>query len=122
MSKGTKVLALMLVILAGVYVMAADATKDYGVGQTRTIELTDKATVGNVQLRAGEYKVTHVMDGGNHVLVFKNDKKKEVARVSCTMVDLPKKADRNTQEYVTKGNDRVLSGLTFNGESFKHQF
>ncbi len=122
MSKGTKVLALMLVILAGVYALAADEVKTYGVGQTRTIRLAENAKVGTALLPAGSYQVTHLMDGGNHVLVFKKGNKKEVARVNCSMVDLPKKADRTTQEYTTIGNERVLNGLTFEGEKFKHQF
>lgn len=122
MSKGMKVLALMLVLLAGVYALAADEVKNYGVGQTKSIELSQNAKVGTALLPAGTYKVTHLMDGGNHVLVFKNDSKKEVARVNCTMVDLPKKADRTVQEFTNTDSVRVLSGLIFGGEKFKHQF
>lgn len=122
MRKGTKVLALMLVILAGVYALAADAPKDYGVGQTHSIELNEAANVGNVLLRAGTYRVTHIMDGANHVLVFRNGSKKELARVNCTMVDLPQKSNRTMQEFVTKGSERVLTGVTFSGEKYKHQF
>lgn len=124
MSKSLKVLALMLVVLAGVYALAADAPKDYGVGQTKMIELVEGAKVGTVTLPAGIYKVTHLVEGANHVMVFKDTNKnnKEVARVNCTMVDLPKKADQNSQEFATKGGERVLSGLTFKGETFKHQF
>ncbi len=122
MSKGTKVLALMLLILAGVYAMSADEVKTYGVGQTRTIQLDESAKVGTALLPAGSYQVTRLMDSGNHVLAFKNRNKKEVARVNCTMVDLPKKADRTRQEYTTIGKERVLNGLTFEGEKVKHQF
>lgn len=122
MSSSIKVLALMLVVLAGVYVLAADKTKDYGVGRTRTIELRESARMGNALLIPGTYRVTHVMDGADHVLVFKNGGNKEVTRVNCTMIDLLQKAPRTVQEYTTKGNERVLSGLIFDGEKFKHQF
>ncbi len=118
--KATRVLALMLVILAGAYALAAD-TPNHGVGQTRTLALFEKAKVGNTVLPAGSYTVTHLMDGSNHVLVFKNGKN-EVARVNCTMVELPKKADRTQQEYKTNGEVRVLSAVTFGGDKFKHQF
>jgi hypothetical protein len=111
----------MLVVLAGIYVLAADQVKDYGIGRTRTIELGAATRVGNALLPAGTYSVKHLMDGTSHILVFKAGRK-EMARVNCTMVDLPEKANRTMHEYTTKGNERVLNWIAFSGEKFKHQF
>jgi hypothetical protein len=77
--------------------------------------------VGDVLLPAGDYIIEHVMEGTNHIMVFRaSDNKDAKVRVNCKMVDLPKKSDITFQEYSTINGERVLTSMTFRGDKFKH--
>ena len=116
------VLGFLALLMVSVAALAAD-TKALGVGKTRSITFIEDVKVGNTVLKAGDYQVRHEMDGNNHVLVFRSvDHGKAKARVNCTMVELPQKADQ-TLIMFDKGpsGEKVLSGITFRGESYRHQ-
>ncbi len=111
--------AIIMMFILGV-AFAADAT--FGVGKTRNITFNNDIKVGDKVLPAGEYKVLHLMEGNEHSLVFKSATNVEKVRVKCTMVDLGKKAPDTLSEYKTVGNERVLTGLIFRGDTYKHAF
>ncbi len=123
MRNGMKVLVIIGLLTISLMAFAADV-KQMGVGKTQTITFIAPVKVGNATLTAGEYKVQHVMEGDNHVMVFKSAKdNKEQARVNCKMVELPKKADQSLQTYDTNASGaKVLVALTFRGDNYKHQF
>ena len=118
--KGFKVLVIALLLLAfASTTMAADASK-MDVGKSWTLALYHPTRVGTALLPAGDYNVRHLKDGEQHFLVFKSAGK-EIARVSCTMEQLPKKADKTSLIENTNGaGELVLMGIAFQGDSFQH--
>lgn len=119
MTKKIAVITIVVVILAGVVAFAAD-TNGFGAGKTRSITFNNAVKVGDKVLTPGEYKVTHLMEGDQHTLVFKTLTNKEQARVKCNMTQLPKKADDTQIEMKKIGDDQVLTGLVFRGDTYKH--
>lgn len=121
----TKTLALLFVLLSvGVAALAKDVPKNnMGAGETRNITFVTAVKIGGAALPAGNYRVEHVMEGENHVMVFQSLTKKEAtARVNCQMIQLQKKAGETTQEYDSLNGEKVLKALTFRGDSYRHQF
>ena len=122
MKRSVMVTAVVFALLVSVSLLASDAPKAMGVGQTRNITFVNPAKVGDAVLPAGDYKVEHVMEGENHIMVFKTLNNEAKARVNCKMIELQKKADQSTQEFVNEGGQRTLKGLTFKGDTYRHQF
>ncbi len=118
MRKIAAVAVIMLFILGVAF--AADST--FGVGKTRNITFNSDTKVGDKVLPAGEYKILHLMEGSEHTLVFKSQNNQEKVRVKCNMVKLDKKADQTFTELKTVGSDRILTGLVFRGDDYKHAF
>ena len=119
----SKAVAAILLLLASLAAVGANTPKNMGVGQTRNITFVGPVKVGGAVLPAGNYRVEHVMEGENHVMVFENLGKKEAAaRVNCQMIELQNKAAESSQEYETQDGAKVLKALTFRGDTYKHQF
>ena len=124
MSKSKTLAVLFLLLSVALAALAKDAPKNnMGVGQTRSITFVTPVKIGSASLPAGNYRVEHVMEGENHVMVFQSLNKKEAtARVNCQMIDLQKKAGETSQEYESQNGEKVLKALTFRGDTYKHQF
>lgn len=122
MKRSVIITAIALALLVSLSVFASDAPKAMGVGQTRNVTLVNPANVGGTVLAAGDYRVEHVMEGENHIMVFKTLNNEAKARVNCKMIELQKKADQSTQEFVNEGGQRTLKALTFKGDTYRHQF
>ena len=94
------------------------------VGQSHNLTLRAPARVGDVVLPAGIYQVTHLMENGQHIMLFKalrGDKKEY--RVSCKMQELPVAAPRDEQHFLElSAKDRVLTSLVFAGDKVEHVF
>ena|ERR1051325_2673340 len=118
MTKKIVVVVIISLFILGVTMFAAD--NSFGAGKTRNVTFGTDVKVGDKILPAGEYKVTHLMEGANHTLVFKTTTNAEKVRVKCQMVDLGKKADSTQSEFKTVDNQRVLTGLVFRGDNFRH--
>ncbi len=118
--KGFKVLAIALLLLAvASAAVAADASK-MDVGKSWTLTLYHPTRVGTALLPSGDYNVRHIKDGEEHFLAFKADRK-EIARVGCKMEQLPTKADKTLLIEDTNGaGERVLIGIAFQGDTFRH--
>jgi hypothetical protein len=116
--KGLKI-ATALLFLIGVSAMAADAS-NVDVGKSWTLTLYHPTRVGAALLPAGEYNVRHLKDGEGHVLAFKSGKK-EMARVGCTMEQLPRKTARTSVlEDKNDAGEQVLISVAFEGDTFQH--
>ena len=121
MTKKIAVVAILSLFLLGLSAFAADSS--FGVGKTRTVTFSESTSVGGTVLPKGEYKVLHLMEGDVHTMVFKSAaNNKEVAKVKCNMVKLDKKATSTMSELSTKDNQRVLTGLIFAGDDYRHAF
>ncbi len=111
---------LLALILFGTLVSA----EELGVGKTHDLTLRAPARVGAVTLAAGTYHVSHLMENGQHVMVFKavrGDKKEY--RINCKMRELPAVATRNEQHFEElSAQERVLTSLVFAGDKVEHVF
>ncbi|MGI9101532.1 MAG: hypothetical protein ACR2IF_03720 [Terriglobales bacterium] len=118
MSKGLKLLGILAVVAIAISALAADMP---GVGRTYNLTIINPVKVGNTVLQAGDYKVKHIMEGNQHVMVFKLDSK-EVVRANCTMEPVKNRAESTMQEVSTANGGRTLVAVTFAGEKIKHVF
>jgi hypothetical protein len=74
-------------------------------------------------LPAGEYRVTHEMQGEEHILVMERmGKDKQTFRVPCLMQPLTNVATQNEQHYRWEGKQKILVGLLFKGDKVFHAF
>ncbi len=87
----------------------------------RNVNFIENVKVGDVVLKAGEYTVTHQMEGDNHIMIFEQHNQ-QVAKVKCTIEDLKVKNGRTEQYFKIVNGERVLVGLAFQGDSIRHNF
>jgi hypothetical protein len=93
-------------------------------GKAHDLTLRAPAKVGDITLAAGTYRVTHVMDNNQHVMLFKGVRgdKKEY-RITCHMRELPAVATNDEQHFQeVSAKDRVLTSLVFAGDKVEHVF
>lgn len=118
----TGILIFMFVLMLGA---VASAENQLGIADKYRLSFSDKIRVADTLLPKGDYEVTHVMEGSNHIMVFRQlgTKKPAEVRAKCTLVPLGTKADANQQLYVMNAaNERVLEELVFKGDQAKHVF
>jgi hypothetical protein len=110
------VLALSLVASAG--------QNQFGVADKAKITFEAPTRIGGNLMPAGEYSILHTMDGNNHIMIFKQQGKRDVEiKVKCTLVKLNGKAPQTQQLYtVNASNERELHELIFRGDTAKHVF
>lgn len=117
-----KVVGVVLCLLAFV-AFAASADKNMGIRDTYNVTFDVATRVGTAVLPAGNYVIHHVMEGQDHIMVFKASSAKKEVRVKCTLVPLAQKAERTEIVYVQdSGNERVLQEFVFRGDTAKHVF
>ena len=115
-----KIASLLLVILAvAAIAVAADSMVNW---KTQDLKLTADVRVGTQVVPAGDYRVQHVMEGSNHVLVLTQQGKGKTFRIGCTMQPLNAKAQQSEQHFRYEGKDKVLVALVFRGDMFQHTF
>lgn len=116
-----------MLILMCVFMLAAvsGAENQLGIRDTYRVSFTEKVRVADTLLPQGNYEIRHVMEGSNHIMVFRQlgTKKPVEVRAKCTLVSLSTKADRDERIYVVNAaNERVLQELVFKGDTAKHVF
>lgn len=92
---------------------------------TYQVNFSEKVRVADTLLPQGNYEIRHVMEGTDHIMVFRQmGKKKPVeVRAKCTLVPLSAKASDDQKTYVLNAaNERVLHELVFKGDLAKHVF
>jgi len=115
-----RILGLFLLCLSAV---AMASENKMGIHDTSRVSFSSSVRVGSTVLPAGEYVVRHTMEGQDHVMNFQRVGNKEVFKVKCTLVPLPKKAQRDETIFeITSGNERVVHELIFSGDTAKHVF
>ena len=115
----------MAIVLAVVSVvaLAAWASDTMVSWKTQDVELTAPVRAGSVMLPAGEYRVTHEMQGAQHILVMERmGKDKQTFRVACSMQPLANVATQDEQHYRYEGKEKILVGLLFKGDKVFHAF
>ncbi len=91
-----------------------------GFAGSRTVVLSQDALIGNQILPAGMYNVTHLMEGAEHIMIFKQNKKE--FRVKCDLEPLTKKAGETKYIYDEEAGPRVLQSIEFRGDTYRHVF
>jgi hypothetical protein len=113
-----KIIPAALAILAFSILLLAE--QNFGLNRTRMVTFRDNVTIGAEALPAGDYKVTHVMNGDKHIMVFKQGAKEY--RIGCTMTPLERKSPETYFVYEQRGEAKVLTGMVFKGDNLRHQF
>jgi len=116
-----------LVIMSCVLLMGicAVAGQNMGISDSYKVTFAENVRIADTLLPAGDYKIQHVMEGPDHIMVFRQVgvKKPIEVRAKCTLVALAEPADRTQKLFEINGaNERVLKGLTFRGDRAKHVF
>ena len=96
-----------------------------GIADVYRVSFPQPVRVADTMLPAGNYEIRHVMEGENHVMVFRQVgvKKPTEVRAKCNLVPLPEKAMENQKFYgLNAANERVLHELIFKGDRAKHVF
>ena len=116
-------IAFLLLAVTLVAVVAA-AEQPMVAWKSQSLNFNSDVKVGTQLLRAGEYRVEHVMDGTQHVLVLtpQQGKDRAAVRIACAMKPLAAKAKQTEQHYRFEGNDKVLVSLIFKGDTVEHSF
>jgi hypothetical protein len=89
------------------------------------VTFSEKVRVADTLLPQGNYEIRHVMEGTDHIMVFRQLGKKNPVevRAKCTLVPLTVKASDDQKIYVLNAaNERVLQELIFKGDRSKHVF
>jgi len=116
------ILILICVFMLGV---VAVAENQLGIADTYRVNFSEKVRVADTLLPKGDYEIRHVMQGNDHIMVFRQlgTKKPVEVRAKCTLVPLSAKANDDQKIYVMNAaNERVLQELIFKGDRAKHVF
>ncbi len=116
------ILIVMCVFILGVI---SAAENKLAIADTYQVTFSEKVRVADTLLPQGKYEVRHVMEGSNHIMVFRQmgSKKPVEVRAKCTLVPLSAKANESQTIYVLNAaNQRVLQELVFKGEDARHVF
>jgi hypothetical protein len=116
------ILILMCVFVLGAF---SAAENQMGIADKYKVSFTEKILVANTLLPKGDYEVRHVMEGPDHIMIFRQlgTHKPIQVRAKCTLVPLVAKASRDEEIYlINASNQRVLQQLVFKGDTAKHVF
>ena len=116
------ILILMCVFMLGA---VSAAENQLGIAAKYQVNFSEKVRVADTLLPQGNYEIRHVMEGSEHIMVFRQlgTKKPVEVRAKCTLVPLSAKADKDQTMYVLNAaNERVLQELVFKGDRAKHVF
>jgi hypothetical protein len=116
------ILVLMCVFMLGTLAVAEN---QLGIAGTYRVSFSEKVRVADTLLPQGTYEIRHVMEGTDHIMVFRQlgTKKPVEVRAKCTMVPLSAKATDDQKIYILNAaNERVLHELVFKGDHAKHVF
>jgi hypothetical protein len=118
---------MIVVLMAAIVVLSCGTTllqaKDnpMGIAPKQTITFSQPTVVGGTLLPAGEYKVTHEMQGQTHIMNFQEIGGKATAKSKCNLVPLTEKATKTEQRFTENAkNERVLNQMTFRGDTATH--
>jgi hypothetical protein len=112
-------MAIVAILVCGTMLQA----KDYpmGIAPKQTITLSQPTVVGGSLLPAGEYKVTHEMQGQTHIMNFQQIGGKATASSKCNLIPLTETATKSEQRFEDNAkNERVLVQMTFRGDKATH--
>jgi hypothetical protein len=116
------ILIVMCIFIQGA---VSAAENKLATADTYQVKFSENVRVADTLLPKGNYEIRHVMEGSNHIMVFRQlgTKKPAEVRAKCTLVPLTAKASESQTIYVLNAaNQRVLQELVFKGEDARHVF
>ena len=115
------VVLLAVLLVGGATLLTATDNSMAGVALKQEITFTGPTVIGGTLVPAGDYKVTHQMQGTEHIMIFKQIGGKAEAKAKCNLVPLTEKARTTEQRYNENAkNEHVLVEMTFRGDTSKH--
>jgi hypothetical protein len=117
--------SMLTVLIVGLVLMLVGslAAKDnsMGIATKQTLTFTQPTIVGGTLLPAGDYNITHEMQGQNHIMIFKQIGGKAEVKANCKLTPLASKSMTTEQRFTTNAsNQRVLVQMTFYGDKAIH--
>jgi hypothetical protein len=115
--------AVIGIILLSAVALAAE--NPMGVSDLYRVNFAEKVRIADTLLPSGNYEIRHVMEGADHIMIFRQVGVKNAVevRAKCTLVPLTEKAPDNQKIYeLNAANERVLHELIFKGDKAKHVF
>jgi hypothetical protein len=115
-----RIVAVLLVLMGSAILLAANDTA-MGTAAKRTVTFSQATLIGDTLVPAGEYTLTHEMQGQTHIMDFKQLGGKAEVKSKCNMVPLKEKAVRSEQRFaVNAKQQRVLKAMVFRGDTVEH--
>jgi hypothetical protein len=116
----TLVVALLMTLCLSVTLAAKD--NPMGIAEKQTLVLSDPTVIAGTLVPAGNYTVTHEMQGQTHIMVFKQQGGGKVeVKATCTLVPLTAKATQTEEHFKENAkNQKVLIEMIFKGDTAKH--
>lgn len=114
----------MLILALGLLSLPALAQHEgtIHVGKKGQLTFSSDTRVGDAIIPKGIYQFQHVVEGADHVVVFKKTTTgKEVARVKCKIEPLGEKA-KGTLIYTSAEGGAHVTQIVVAGENVKHVF
>ncbi|HZS04768.1 MAG TPA: hypothetical protein VFD58_08030 [Blastocatellia bacterium] len=109
------------------------ADGDVVIGKKGEVHFTTQVKAGNTVLKPGMYQVQHVVEGNDHVIVFKEvgmqagykhgntPVGKEVARITCKVEPVTQKVNNTKITLRTNAaGEKEIAEVQVAGEAFKH--
>lgn len=116
-----RMFVILAVLVLGTVALCASTNPMAGVAPKQDLTFNAPTLVGGTLLPAGDYKVTHRMEGDQHIMIFKAITGKATAEAKCNLVPLDHKAKSTEQRYSENAkNERVLVEMQFRGDTSKH--
>jgi hypothetical protein len=115
----------LLICVLMLCIFAVAEQNKLGIADTYRVSFTEKVRVADTVLPQGNYEIRHVMEGQDHIMVFRQigARKPVEVRAKCTLVPLSEKAKDSQKIYVLNAaSERVLHELIFKGDRAKHVF
>jgi hypothetical protein len=116
------ILILMCICMLGSVLVAEN---QMGIADHYQVSFSQNVRVADTLLPKGEYEIRHVMQGSDHIMIFRQlgTKKPVELRAKCTLVPLSAKATSNEKIFtLNAANEEVLQELVFKGDRAKHVF
>ena len=132
------VAAALLVLAVGTFNLPASAADDKGftIGKKGEVHFNVPVRAGDTLLQPGMYQVQHLMEGGDHIVIFKQMEmpagyrhgntpvsKEVAARIICRIEPVDKKVSNTKITLRTNaGGEKEIAEVQVAGEAFKHLF
>lgn len=120
-----KIAGLFVLISVVMCAFAVAGQNPLGVADTYRVTFVEKIRIADQVLPQGNYEIRHVMEGQDHIMVFRQlgVRKPVEVRAKCTLVQLSEKAKDTQKIYIQNAaNEWVLQELIFKGDTAKHVF